>query len=90
MGDYKIPVMIYRFTVSVMKIAAVTIAGNNQYRKVTLNYFIPVAFIFLIENVLVAVNKFHFEGNKDIYLAVMVTYGVAQYFSVKGVPKAYA
>ena len=77
MGDYKIPVMIYMFTVSVMIIAAVNIAGNNQYRKVALNYFIPGAFVFLIENVLVAINKFHFEGNKNIYLAVMVTYGVA-------------
>ena len=61
-----------------------------QYRKVALNYFIPGAFVFLIENVLLSLNKFHFEGNKDIYLAVMVTYGVAQYLLVKGVSKAYA
>lgn len=90
MGDYKIPVMIYMFTVSVMIIAAVNIAGNIQYRKVALNYFIPGAFVFLIENVLLSLNKFHFEGNKDIYLTVMVTYGVAQYLLVKGVSKAYA
>ncbi|MES2003361.1 MAG: lysoplasmalogenase [Bacteroidota bacterium] len=89
MGDYKIPILAYMFTISIMITLAVNVAGNNKYRKATVSYLIPGVLVFLIENVLVAANKFHFGHDKDIFVAVMLTYGLAQYLMVKGIVKAY-
>ncbi|MDB5209830.1 MAG: lysoplasmalogenase [Sediminibacterium sp.] len=90
MGDYRMPVMVYLFTLSLMIAFAVNIALKKQYRKVALYYLIPGAVIFMIENILVAFNRFHWGSDKDVYIAVMATYGTAQYLMVKGILKAYA
>lgn len=89
MGDYRMPVMIYQFTLVLMVAFAVNILGNEKYRKVALQYLIPGALIFMIENILVAFNLFHWDKNKDVYIIVMLTYGTAQYLMVRGILKAY-
>jgi uncharacterized membrane protein YhhN len=88
MGAYKVPIMVYMLTVSLMTIAAVNTAGNPQYRQQALHWFIPGAFIFMIENILVAVNKFVYQ-DKDLFIVVMLSYGMAQFCFVKGIEKAY-
>jgi uncharacterized membrane protein YhhN len=89
MDDYRMPVMIYQFTLILMVAFAVNILGNDKYRSIALRYLIPGAVIFMIENILVAFNLFHWDKNKDIYVIVMLTYGSAQYLMVRGILKAY-
>jgi uncharacterized membrane protein YhhN len=89
MGDYRMPVMIYLFSLVFMIGFAINITINPQHRKTAFRFLIPGAVIFMIENILVAVNMFHLGGNKDVYIAVMVTYGIAQYLIVMGMREAY-
>lgn len=89
LGDYRVPIIIYMCTVSLMISFAVNIAANIQLRRLALIYFIPGAAIFLVENILIALNRFHFNSDKFIYIAVMITYAVAQYLFVKGISKAH-
>ncbi|MEO8174272.1 MAG: lysoplasmalogenase [Sediminibacterium sp.] len=89
MGDYRMPVMIYQFTLVLMVAFAVNILGSDRYRKVALRYLVPGAVIFLIENILVAYNLFAWDRNKDVYIIIMLTYGTAQYLMVRGILKAY-
>jgi len=89
MGDYKMPIFAYMITLGIMICLSVNVAGNELYKKIALTYLIPGTFVFLIENILVAVNKFHLGNDKNVYIAVMLTYGSAQYLIVKGILKAY-
>lgn len=89
MGSYKIPVLVYMVTIAVMVASAVNVAGNMRYRKAAISYLIPGVLVFLVENVLVAANKFHYDRDKDIFVIVMLTYGLAQYLIVKGMQKIY-
>jgi hypothetical protein len=38
---------------------------------------------------LVAVNRFHYNSNKDIYVLVMISYATAQYLFARGIEKAF-
>jgi uncharacterized membrane protein YhhN len=89
MGGYKIPVLVYMFTIAIMVAFAVNVAGNIRYRRAAISYLIPGVLVFLVENVLVAANKFHYDRDKDIFVIVMLTYGLAQYLIVKGMQKVY-
>ena len=89
MGRYKIPVLAYMVTIAVMVAFAVNVAGNMRYRRAAISYLIPGVLVFLVENVLVAANKFHYDRDKDIFVVVMLTYGLAQYLIVKGMQKIY-
>ncbi len=89
MGNYRIPIIAYMVTISIMVVLAVNVAANTRLRKAATNYLIPGVFIFLIENVLVAANKFHYDHDKDIFVVVMFTYGLAQYLMVQGIAKIY-
>ncbi len=89
MGDYKYPVLGYMVSISIMVILAVNCAGNFRHRHVVISYLIPGVLIFLIENILVAVNKFHFNRNKEISVVVMVAYCLAQYLILRGMLQVY-
>lgn len=89
MGRYKVPVLVYMLTLAVMIAFAVNVAGNIRYKRAAINYLIPGVLVFLVENVLVAANKFHYDRDKDIFVIVMLTYGLAQYLIVKGMQKIY-
>jgi uncharacterized membrane protein YhhN len=89
MGDYRMPVMIYQFTICLMIACAINILASERYKKIAFTFLVPGALIFMIENILIAFNWFHWGGDKDIYIAVMFTYGSAQYLMVKGILKAY-
>ncbi len=89
MGDYRMPIMVYMFTLSPMIAFAVNVVGNKQHRKVALTYLVPGALIFMIENILIAFNWFHWGGDKNVYILIMITYGTGQYLMVKGILKVY-
>lgn len=89
MGNYQYPIFVYIITLSIMLSFAVNAAGSIQHRRAVVSYLVPGVFIFLVENVLVAVNKFHYDRNKDIVAVSMFTYGLAQYLIVKGMRKIY-
>lgn len=89
MGDYRMPVMIYLFSLIFMVACAMNIIGNPQHRQLALRFLIPGAVIFMIENILVAYNLFHWEANKDVYIIIMATYGTAQYLIVMGMSRAF-
>jgi uncharacterized membrane protein YhhN len=89
LGSYKPAIIAYMIAVSITTITAVNVAGNEKYRETATRFLIPAAIVFVIENGLVALNKFHYSNNKDLYVLVMLTYGLAQFLFVKGVLKAY-
>ncbi len=89
LGDYKIPVIAYMVAIAITTMTAVNVAADEKYREVAKQYFIPAVVIFLLENALVALNKFHWNRDKDVFVLVMLTYGWAQYLFVKGILKAY-
>ncbi|MDE3253046.1 MAG: lysoplasmalogenase [Bacteroidota bacterium] len=89
LGQYAMPVNLYMVTVAIMVLLAVNVVFNKEKRKIALQYLIPGVLIFLVENVLVAVNKFHFDHQKDIFALVMFLYGLAQFLLVMGFAKIY-
>lgn len=89
LGNYRIPIMVYMISLSLMICAAVNMAGNPGIRKTALRFFIPGTVIFLLENALLAFNLFHFNRNKDLFIAVMLSYGLAQLLIVKGIHKVF-
>lgn len=89
LGDYKPAIIAYMIAVSITTVTAVNVAGNEKYKEVAIKYLIPAVIIFLIENTLVALNKFHWNRDKDVFVLVMITYGWSQYLFVKGILKAY-
>ncbi len=89
MGVYSRPIIGYMVTVGIMVLFAINLAYNAELRKIALRYLIPGVLIFLLENVLVAVNKFHFDHQKDLFAFIMLLYGIAQYLLVIGFSKIY-
>lgn len=89
LGDYKPAIIAYMVAIAITTVAAVNVAGNEKYTEVAYKYLIPAVIIFLLENILVALNKFHWNRDKDVFVLVMITYGWAQYLFVKGILKAY-
>ena len=89
LGDYRMPIIVYMVTVSLMIVAAFNLLTDAGLRPVAIRYFIPGAVIFLEENLLVALNKFHFDSNKYLFIVVMITYAAAQYLFTLGIRKTY-
>ncbi|MBV9987377.1 MAG: lysoplasmalogenase [Chitinophagaceae bacterium] len=89
LGDYGPPVVVYMFMVSVMVLTAVNLARGGRLREAGARYILPGAVIFLVENMLVAAGTFHYGGDRNIYVTVIITYAVAQFLFMKGIEKAY-
>ena len=89
MGDYQMPILGYMISLSIMIACCVNIITSAPYRSIAVNWLIPGTIVFLIEYMLLALNKFHWGGNKDVYVVIMFTYGLAQYLMVKGIRRVY-
>lgn len=89
MGDYRMPVTIYLFSLIFLVGFAINVTNNERHRKTALRFLVPGTVIFMMENILVAVNLFMLDKDKDVYIAIMFTYGLAQYLIVKGMRQAY-
>ena len=89
MGNYQMPILGYMISLSIMISCAVNIIMKEKYRAIAITWLIPGTIVFLIENMLVALNKFHWGGDKNVYVVIMFTYGLAQYLIVKGIRRIY-
>jgi uncharacterized membrane protein YhhN len=86
LGSFKWPVVVYMGIISMMTILAMRLINNPAVKKTAVRCIIPGATLFVLSDALLAMNKFRFhEGMLDI--AIMLTYGVAQYCLVRGFAK---
>jgi len=90
MGDYKMPVIMYACTLCIMIALAVNVTRNKLYHQTALKYLLPGSVIFLMQNLILAMNLFHFGGHNQLYVFSIVPYGIAQYLMAKGILKVYS
>ncbi|NCI46241.1 lysoplasmalogenase family protein [Sediminibacterium soli] len=89
LAQYRLTVLVYVCTVLLMCFSAIAAATGSVHGRVALRYFVSGAVVFLFENILVGLNRFHWNSNKDVYVVIMLSYGLAQYLFVRGVEKTY-
>jgi uncharacterized membrane protein YhhN len=81
LGDMKIPVTVYGLVISTMLLFALHVASikNREAAK----WLLTGAILFVISDSVLAINKFYhpFEYSGAL---IMLTYGLAQWFIVKG------
>lgn len=87
LGAFEIPVMAYMVIIGAMTIAAGGTAGNRALVvNGSANCFATGAGLFVLSDGLLALNKFSWhQSTADV--AVMLLYGAAQYWLVKGFAK---
>lgn len=86
LGAYQLPVMFYMLFISLMASLAIHVITSQLYKQLALKYFIPGAILFVISDAILAINLFRLH-EPLLGLAVMSTYGMAQFFLVKGFEK---
>lgn len=83
LGTFRLPIMVYMAIISLMAVMATLTLNNTAMRQTAMDFFIPGAAFFVLSDAILALNKFLLHtGGIDI--AVMLTYGMAQYWLVKG------
>lgn len=90
--ELQIPVTLYAIAISFMLLTAINTYNNGKIRKLANQNFIPGALLFVVSDTLRAGNKFALEildkkvEGINLYLdvAVMLTYGAAQFLIVYG------
>jgi uncharacterized membrane protein YhhN len=86
LGSFKWPVLIYMGIIGIMAILAVRMINNPAVKQITIRCFIPGVALFVLSDALLAVNKFSWQ-EPQVDIAVMLTYGAAQYCLVRGFAK---
>jgi uncharacterized membrane protein YhhN len=84
LGDLKIPVSVYAFTISLMLVAA--IKGYFSWQKPINSIILIGAIFFVTSDSILAINKFYSPLPSATFL-IMFTYVVAQYLITSGVLK---
>ena len=87
LGSFQLPILIYMGLIGTMGLLAVNLYTNEFHRLVSLRYFIPGAFFFILSDSILALNKFHFQEPAFWDVPVMLTYGLAQLLIVLGYTK---
>lgn len=83
LGKFLLPVAVYMVVISVMAVCSGAVLRNSFLSKAAVRYMIPGAVLFALSDAILALNKFLWhEQMADI--AVMATYGPAQYLLVSG------
>lgn len=83
LGDFKMPILVYMVIISSMALSAVNTVTNPLLQRIGWSYFIPGAGLFVLSDAILAINKFQLH-QPLLDIAVMLTYGAAQYFLVCG------
>ena len=83
LGIFQLPVIIYMLIISSMAILAANTASAPLLKHIALQCFIPGAALFVLSDGMLAMNKFLYH-QPLLDIAVMLTYGGAQYFLVNG------
>lgn len=81
--QYQLPVLIYMFFVSITAALAINTTYHPKLNKTGWLFFAGLM-IFIISNGILVLNRFHFLYH-NLYIAVMLTYGAAQYLLARGV-----
>jgi uncharacterized membrane protein YhhN len=81
LGSMKIPVRIYGVIISVMFMLAMHML--NIKNKMAGKWMMAGAFLFVVSDSLLAINKFY-QPFEAAGILIMLTYGVAQFFIVEG------
>lgn len=83
LGSFRVPILAYMAIISLMAVMATQTLVHPGLIQTSIRCFIPGATLFVLSDGLLALNKFLLHtGSIDI--AVMLTYGMAQYLLVKG------
>ncbi|MCC7505722.1 MAG: lysoplasmalogenase, partial [Saprospiraceae bacterium] len=82
----RLPVVFYAFTITAMTLSVINLRG--QVNSAVHNQLLTGAFLFLISDSILAINKFghSFDGAR---MLIMVTYILGQYFLVSGARKTH-
>lgn len=83
LGSFRIPILVYMAIISLMAVMATQILVHPGLIQTSIRCFIPGATLFVLSDGLLALNKFLLHTG-FIDIAVMLTYGMAQYLLVKG------
>lgn len=83
LGSFKIPIVVYMCIISVMAVFATSVIHNPTLKRIATFCFIPGAALFVLSDALLAMNKFMLHESL-VDMGVMLTYGLAQLFLVKG------
>ena len=86
-GNLIYPILAYMVLISSATLMAIHISKHQAVKMIANTFWIPGMLFFLASDAILALNKFNWAINspiKNIGLLVMVTYGLAQLFLVKG------
>lgn len=87
LGSFQWPILFYMFIISIMAVLATRTMNNTSLKSVAMGCFIPGAALFVLSDATLAVNKFLWH-EPLVDIVVMLTYGMAQYYLVRGFAKA--
>jgi len=83
LGSFRVPILVYMAIISLMAVMATQTLVDPGLIQTSIRCFIPGAALFVLSDGLLALNKFLLHTG-FIDIAVMLTYGLAQYLLVKG------
>lgn len=86
LGKFEIPILVYMFIISLMTVNAISTIQNTLLKKIAAGCFIPGAVFFVLSDATLAMNKFLWH-EPMVDILVMLTYGAALYFLVRGYVK---
>jgi uncharacterized membrane protein YhhN len=86
LGVLQIPVLVYMTVICCMFLLALNVMGNKNYNHLATRYLVPGALLFIVSDSLLALNMFYYHYNA-LGIAVMLTYGGAQYVLVEGMKR---
>ena len=81
--QFQLPVLIYMVFVAITAALAMNTTQHRQLHKTGWYFFIGIL-VFILSNTILVLNRFHFLYH-NLYVAVMLTYGSAQYLLARGV-----
>ncbi len=89
LGQFQLPILVYMIIISSMAILATNTVNASLLKKIALQCFIPGAALFVFSDGILAMNKFLYH-QPMLDIAVMLTYGAAQYFLISGFTRTAA
>ena len=87
MGNLIYPILVYMLLICAAALMAVHVSKNKGTNIIANNFWIPGMLFFIASDTVLAFNMFDWSINdpiENIGLVTMLTYGLAQFFLVKG------
>ena len=87
LGNLIYPILAYMVLISIATLMAIHISNHAPVKIIANTFWIPGMLFFLTSDAILALNKFNWAKHtpvNNIGLVIMITYGLAQLFMVKG------